>query len=619
MSNVSLLIVENYPFLGVLSSIILIFGFYELGTILFKVKIVKEVFTSICQEKYLKIFISSNLFLIINYQLILIFNLKFLFIFSSFVIFFLGLKKILYKIVSFRLKDNFLLNKNHFKVSLNNFDKYLFLLLITLYFLLSFSPFTHGDALGYHLFVALSILKNAIYPISLFHFHSFLSGAGEIFISLGLLFGSEQFINVIQVVALIPVLGIIKKISNKNYFYLLLIILSPTLVFLVSASKPQLYFACSNFVIFSLFVLKFQKTLFKNQLDAFGIYFISIIILIISVHGKFSFILSSGIIGMMILYHSIIHKKFSIFCLSLVSASLILYFPVIIFKTLNFGGNIFDYMFTPIPTSLIGSDLMNPYIVNYKRHESFLYLFFPKSIGQITYSIGAAFLYLFFILFVKKKDKTFYLISGAIFLFIFINIFKGPLVARFFIEPYFWLILLTTYYSFYNKIKLVDYLNRFQGLILIPILFYGIYSLSIGSISQKSREKVLEENANGYLLFKWANQKLNNDDTVIVAHRSIGFAEFNAISDEFVSWAIFDNDKTKKIYKDLLIKKNPRYILGEEKYLMLRYKKCLGKLVSEGININKHAARNPFNKSNNRSNVYIYEFELGKFPECVEQ
>ena len=485
--------------------------------------------------------------------------------------------------------------------------------------MLSLSPITHSDALGYHLYTALSILKDGAYTYSLFHFHSFLSGAGEIFIALGLLFGSDQFANIIQFAALIPVIGIIKEISNRNYFYLLLTILSPTLVFLVSASKPQLYFACSNFVIFSLFVLKFNSLNSNNNSILFSRYFITTLILIISVHGKFSFILSSGIIGIIMLANSIYNKKIIIFIFSVLSASIILYFPVILWKLATFGGNIFDYMLTPIPTSIIGSELMNPYIVSYKRHETFLYLIFPKNIGQITYSIGFACLYLLFIFLIKKKDKDFYLITGSITLFIIVVILKGPVVARFFIEPYFWLILLLVKYDFYRKVKLIDFISRAQGLIIIPILLYGIYSLSSASISNEMREKVLENNANGYLLFKWANSKLKPDDVVITAHRSVGYAKFNVIPDEFVSWAIFDNENTIKVYKDLLMEKNPSYILGEEKYLMMRYKNCLGNIFAEGINVNMHAARNPFNRSKNRTNAHIYEIDVEKFPECVDQ
>ena len=88
MSNISLSLLESYPIIGLFSSAIILFGFYELGSILFKINIINNIFDKLCNKKYLKIFISSNLFIIINYPLLLIFELKIIFIFSSFLIFF---------------------------------------------------------------------------------------------------------------------------------------------------------------------------------------------------------------------------------------------------------------------------------------------------------------------------------------------------------------------------------------------------------------------------------------------------------------------------------------------------------------------------------------------------
>ena len=306
MVNFSLFIIEKYPIIGVFTSIIILFGFYELGASIFKIKALKEVFKDLCSQKYLNIFIGTNFFLIIVYPLLLLFNLKTFFYFASFLIFFLGLKRIVQK--SYSQKKSLKINFSQF--SLESFDKYLFFFLLFLYFLLSLSPITHSDALGYHLNTALSILNHGSYPYSLFHFHSFLTGAGEIFIAMGLLFGSEQFANLIQLISLLPIFGIIKKISKKNYFYLLLVIVAPTIVFLVSASKPQLFFACSNFVIFYLFIEDFNKSKFETDKTLFIKYFISLLILIISLHGKFSFLLSSGIIGLLIFSNSIKKKNF---------------------------------------------------------------------------------------------------------------------------------------------------------------------------------------------------------------------------------------------------------------------------------------------------------------------
>ena len=57
-------------------------------------------------------------------------------------------------------------------------------------FLLSLSPNTHGDSLGYHFTVANSIYKYGKFPLDITHIHTILSGSGELLIAIGLLFGS---------------------------------------------------------------------------------------------------------------------------------------------------------------------------------------------------------------------------------------------------------------------------------------------------------------------------------------------------------------------------------------------------------------------------------------------
>ena len=297
----------------------------------------------------------------------------------------------------------------------------------------------------------------------------------------------------------------------------------------------------------------------------------------------------------------------------------ILYFPVIYWKIINFGGFFYNHMFTAIPSNIEGSEKFFAYLSGYKRYESFLYIIFPKQIGDITYCMGISSCYFLFIYLIENKDKKLYIILGSIFLFITIVILKGQLVARFLIEPYFWLILILAKYKFQKKIIILDILSRAQGLILIPIIIYGIFTLSIGSLSSDLREIVLKKTANGYSLFKWVNLNLNKNDTAISVHRSIAFAKFEAISDGFVNWVDLKNEDTVDIYNELLSKAKPKYIIGEKQYIMLRYSKCLGKLVKEGVKVNNHATRNPFNTAKNKTNGYIYEFNSKKFPNCVEQ
>ena len=193
------------------------------------------------------------------------------------------------QIFKFKYKD---LNLNFEK------DIYSSLILITLvgYFLLSFAPITHGDALAYHIDVAKNILKEGSLPNTIYNFHHLLVGAGEVIIAIGFIFEAEQFNNLVQFSRSLSIYGIFKKkIKIKNNFLLLIALTSPIIIFLISASKPQLFPLASNFLVFSLIFFE-NNYLTKNKINFYKFFILISLILINSINTKFSFILSSFIL-----------------------------------------------------------------------------------------------------------------------------------------------------------------------------------------------------------------------------------------------------------------------------------------------------------------------------------
>ena len=334
-----------YPFLSIFFSIILILGFYKIGEFFLELKPIGNIFSNISDLDYLKIFFGINFFLIFSFPII-IFQLfsKIIINLSAIVIFTIGLIYFLRKILNIKnLKgrlENFSLKKN---INKSYFDEKFFIFFLFGFFLLSLAPTTQSDALGYHMFVGKSILENGVFPFSLLHLHSFLAGSGEILIALGLFFGSDQFSSLIQFSGLLGLIGICKKFSRNNYFILLLLIATPVLLFLGSSPKPQLFFACSNAIILSIYLYGY-KTKSVDQTQLILKYFITILILISSINGKFSFLLSSSLIIILIFIDSIKEKKFHLFFISIILSVLIFYFPVIYWKYINFGGNFYNYL-----------------------------------------------------------------------------------------------------------------------------------------------------------------------------------------------------------------------------------------------------------------------------------
>ena len=100
---------QNYEFLNLFYSSILLMGLYQLGSILFRFKPINKIFSEISEIKYLKLFISVNFILLIFYPLIILTNsIKFIPILSI-GIFILGIFKIISK-----LKKKILYKKNIF-------------------------------------------------------------------------------------------------------------------------------------------------------------------------------------------------------------------------------------------------------------------------------------------------------------------------------------------------------------------------------------------------------------------------------------------------------------------------------------------------------------------------
>ena len=118
----------------------------------------------------------------------------------------------------------------------------------------------------------------------------------EIMISAGLAVKAEQFVAMIQTVSL---LALIPLFSGKKNIFLILILVCPITFFLVSSSKPQLIFCLSSLLIFIL-LINYSNKLSKKQLKFF--FPLSIMILSLNSLAKYSFILSSVLLGTYFLY-----------------------------------------------------------------------------------------------------------------------------------------------------------------------------------------------------------------------------------------------------------------------------------------------------------------------------
>ena len=601
---------EKFEFFGVIYSLILVAGLYQIGSLIFKIKPVNKIFTQISDIKYQKVFLATNIVLLICYPLIL-YSDKINFIpILSISLFFFGLFKIFNK-----LKKKIKSIKIEFYKSQT--DKYLVLFTMLALFLLSLSPNTHGDSLGYHFVVAKKLLSSGKYFSDITHFHSLLAGSGEIIIAIGLFFGSEQFGGLIQFSGLVSIFGIFKKIDNKNkYYYFLLAITSPIILFLSSTAKPQLFHICSSAAVFSLYFLNNSKKLTTNE-EKWKI-LLSLLILLVSVSAKFNFILSSFILIIYIFYISIKNNSYKFFLYTSVLIFLIFYLPIIFWKYLNLGGNFFQYLYSPVPLNILGLAEFKQYLVRYGSGTNYLKIILPTNLNQISNSVGIAFCYIFLLNFRNKHVRIVFLMIIS---YLTLNYIFGQFIGRIFLEPLFWILLISAKYGNSLRLKIFEYFCRFQTFIVIGAILYGVFTIFPATFSKINKDIILSDNASGYSLFKWANTKLNKDDVVISFHKSIALGKSQYIATDFTWFVDFKNIRSK-IFVNAIIDKKPEFILTygypNQKPILSMFKNCVGELNYFKKSVGTSEARNPYNRGQ-LYNGYIYKFKLAEFPKCLKE
>ncbi len=598
---------KELPFFHILYSLILLLGFYQIGHFIFKIEYLKNVINQVSEIRFQKILISVNFILLISYPIVLFANNINIIPLLSLGIFFFGLLNIFENI-----KKKSYLKK--FNLKNLEFDECIVFIVLFLLFLLSLSPNTHGDSLGYHFVVAQKLLSSGTFPADITHFHSLLSGSGEILIAIGLFFGSEQFGSLIQFSGLISVYGIFKKLKkNNNLYFYLLVLTSPVILFLSSTAKPQLFHICSTALVFSLYFFDNHRKLSLKEKNWKII--ISILILIVSVSAKFNFSLSSFLIGIFIFYNSIKDKNFIFFILSLTLSFLIFYFPTLIWKLSSFGGSVLQYLYSPVPLNIIGMEEFQQYLKRYARNNNPIEVIFALKLKKFTDGVGIAFLYLFLI---NYKNSKALIAFNIIIVYVALQYYFGQFVGRSFLEPLVWILLICARYGVFYNIRIFDFFCRIQALVVLGGILYGVYSLFPGSLTSSLNSKVLSLNANGYALFKWANTKLHTEDVVFSIHKSISLGNSKYISTDFIPYVDFSDKRSDRLIK-LIHEKNPKFLLtwGYNKPYLFEFENCIGDMVFYKKNVGKFEARNPLNRGNNYHG-YIFEFKTKSLPGCIK-
>ncbi|MDA7795978.1 DUF1420 domain-containing protein [Candidatus Pelagibacter sp.] len=612
------MILDVHPLLSILSSLLIINGFYNLSKLISKSKYLIFLENYAVSGRVISFFLIVNIFSILLYNFFLLFGIN---------EHYLKILIILLVLIGFYRPYN--IQKLFKKYILINTKTRLLLFIILLsYFVISLLPITDSDSLDYHITIPYLSLLNENFFIQKEWFTSQLAGAGEALIIFGLAVNAYKLSSILQFAALLLIIVAILNLKHEKYnlninskiLICLAILCIPSFLFLTFTAKPQLFAIGTNFVAFlmAFFILPFEK----NDKRFIVVFCLICFLCLSATQFKFSFFLSSGII-LLFSFIELFKRK-----LLFRGFFILLFFFIIIvfpreyydFKYLShdiirnfFSPATDDYSTTTFIESLkhgTGNSRYFPYwiFLPYNQH------FFSLSI--VTEIVGLSVL-IFLVNFKFKPIKN--IVTASLIFFILALLFGQPM-GRFFIEPFLWLTVGSIIYlSSKNNLQFIicKKLVIINSIIILVALLYTIVNFLPGIFSIKNHKNILEKYANGYNLYQWAYKNLPNNSKILTTHRAYSLSKNSFISYDFRLYS--STQEELDYYLDLILKKKPTHILyngndhdNSKDFL----KNCRGKLAARGKNVHQVNKRNPFNLRIIQHDVYIYEIDLNKLKKC---
>ena len=570
-----------HPILGVISSVLLVFGSELLGKLL------------------LRRFIKPFFFL--NFAFGVIFTSLVCYIFII-----LGISKYTNAAIAYILLLVGMLNMISFmnlhSYQKTNFKIFYILFILLLLLIISITPPTMADALGYHLGVANYINQTHSWPNPNMWLHANISGLGEVYNSLGLLVYSDVVGSLTQFVGLSSFLYYFSNIiKNKErlVFFNLFILGSPVLIFLVSGSKFLLFPQLITTLV--LYFLVSSKKIGAN------LFYIIVFLLCGATSFKLSFFIPSIVLGVFALSKTDFNLKL---IYKSILIGIFFFLPRILFNISNLEQISFPEILVQVPDEFLSS------LKNF-RENYFIFpinLFLPDSPGKISTVLGVN---LFIYFFIKKINKKIFQIFIIFLITSILYYLFSMSVGRMYYEMIVWVSLFIIFkVDFRLNLKILNLYLYTSSFLVIAMLFFGLFNLAPGLFSNKSREVVMENNANEYKAIRWINKKIKKDKTVVTNLRSISLLNARAIPMDYLNYSIPENKLNG--YVDFIRDSKFDYVILKnfsDKNLFL-FKEC-----SETKTITSpkftNETRNPHNRKYKYS-VTILEFDNNNNMNCIK-
>lgn len=490
----------------------------------------------------------------------------------------------------------------------------------------SLAAITNADSLDYHIGVAISLLNNGSFPVTPEWFHSRLAGSGEVLNALGLSVGAEQFGSLLQFVGVIAITGLLIKSelpgNNPKDTYdprpilAIAAVSAPVLLFLVSSPKPQfLQIAMASLAVALVFYPSRRRLPRKVAISGYALV---CLLIITASQAKFSFMLSGGVIGLFSFYLMMRRKLYAPAVLVCLFVAAFVLGPPILWKRYHFGGGLLDSLFMPFPGNWPGYDRFESYLRNYSENSVFfpLSLLLPSGIGVISTIIGAGLLVVLWLR--PGRDPWVWGLVTLSLLVTLLGAVLGQKNSRFFLEPYYWLLMAVSISPAIVKSDIllpwVKWPVTIQAVVVTGLWLFGSITLAPSAISQGMRDKIMNRSANGYTVLQWAETVLPPNAVLLSSHRSVALAPRDVVS---MDWSFYVRSDSKEAVPYLLRIKDRgvTHVLITGSPTDSKLKKCFGNLVA-GPSYARLATRNPVNRGELYP-VWIYEFNSADLPNCA--
>ncbi len=492
----------------------------------------------------------------------------------------------------------------------------------------TFSPITNADSLDYHVGVALHILRTGSFPVTPEWYTSRLAGSGEVLNALGLAIGSEQFGAILQFVGLLGIVGLVYHAESEDSKFqeewktilTLAVASAPVLIFLIGSVKPQV-------LPISMTTLALAITVFpsRRNLDVWSQkrgFFLACLLVMTASQAKFSYLLGGGVVGIISMFIMLRKKQaFSAVVIATLSCVIVLA-PPVIWKHLNFGGNIVEAFLTPFPGGWPGTGMFEAHIRSYIGNPLVfpLFLIVPASIGYLSNVIGIGPL-LFLFLRPKRDIWAWGLVFPAIVVFI-VSAVLGPKVSRSYLEPYFWLLLALAlqkvpqgFFRYRNWLKIPAIM---QVMLVMAMCWYGILTAVPGAFVKSARTNVMMRMANGYDVMKWVGDTLPENAVILTGHRAVGLSPREMVQLDWLSYVLAGRDDPLSYLARIKTRKvTHMVVIGDDFKNSSTYRLFSSCLSDEIIGPGKghQATRNPFNQGKEFT-LWAIKFHSELLPDC---